>query len=109
MSILPTSLGGSFAGAPLAQQKGSEVERASHDTVAQARQSKSDALATDAAGVAATDGDDTQPHERDADGRRLWEAPADNKPEATADAPPAAPSQSRDPTGTSGSQLDLLG
>ena len=63
------------------------------------------------AGIGRTDGENHDANERDADGRRLWEAP----PEAKADGENADDAANHpapgavDPTGTSGSQLDLSG
>ena len=108
MSVVPTGAAGAFAGAPLAQTKGSEIERAQQDVQARQRLAKSQAHAADAAGVAATDGEDTQAYERDADGRRFWERPLP-PPAATETAEAAPAHQSKDPTGESGNQLDLTG
>jgi hypothetical protein len=108
MSVVPTGAAGAFAGAPLAQTKGSEIERAQQDTQVRQRQAKSAAKAADAAGVAAADGEDTQTQDRDGDGRRFWERPV---PPQGADesTEPATPRQSKDPHGESGGQLDLTG
>ena len=110
MSIGPTFTAAGLAGAPLAQTKGSEIERAQQDSMSHQRRVTSDAKANDAAGIAATDGEDTQPQERDADGRRLWEKPLGKQGKAsTAASNSAEPRQSKDPQGQSGSQLDLTG
>ncbi len=109
MSVGP--LGGvpaGAAGASLAQTSGSEIERSQQESSNQQRRIKMDAKAEAASGIAATDGEENQSEERDADGRRLWEAgpeqdqPPDEEPEVP-------PPQSRDPSGQSGSQLDLSG
>jgi len=105
------SLGGlaaSAAGSPLAQTKGSEVERAQQDLGSQQRQVDSQTKAESAAGIGETDGEDHQTAERDADGRRLWERPPDHKSD-DAEAGPADPPRSKDVTGQTGTQLDLSG
>lgn len=110
MSTGPLSIVGSAAGTPLAQAKGSEVSRAQLETSRQARQADSVKQAEDAAGIGKTD-EDEQTSERDADGRRLWEIGPDGKrrlKQTTSDSA-EPPSQSKDPTGQSGQQLDLSG
>lgn len=112
MSIGP--LGGliaSVAGAPLAQTKGSEVERAQRDMAAHDRQVRGELKAEAAAGIGETDGQDHETGERDADGRRLWEKPAaaNNAEAPPDDATTAAATRAKDPSGQSGSQLDLSG
>ena len=42
----------------------------------------SETKASDASGIGSTDGEEHQTEERDADGRRLWEAPLGKKPAA---------------------------
>ena len=76
MSVIPTGLAGALAGAPLAQTKGSEIERAQQDMQVSQRHAKSQARTADALEVAAADGEDTKAEDRDADGRRFWERPA---------------------------------
>ncbi len=112
MSIGPLAgLAANAAGAPLAQAKGSDVERAQHDAANQQRVVQSDRKADDAAGIGAADGEDHETAERDADGRRLWE---DTRRKKTPDAPgtasaPLDPPPTNDPTGQSGTLLDLSG
>ncbi len=108
MSVGPLGgLAASAAGSPLAQTKGSEVERAQQDAGAQERQIQSEVKAESAAGIGETDGEDHETAERDADGRRPWERmPHRAKDEATAK---AEPPRSKDLTGESGTQLDLSG
>jgi hypothetical protein len=110
MSMGP--LGGvisSAAGAPLSQTAGSEAERVQKESLAQNRQVDANQKAELAAGIGQTE-QDQESSERDADGRRLWEAPAKAaKEEANADASEAAIRQSKDATGQSGTQLDLTG
>jgi hypothetical protein len=73
MSIGPAAgIVGSAAGAPLAQAQGSEkAERVAAS--AARRQLQSEALAEKASGVGTTS-EDQQAADRDADGRRPWEA-----------------------------------
>jgi hypothetical protein len=97
----------SAAGAPLAQTKGADVERAGHEIGAQHRNTLYEQKAQAAAGIGETDGEDHQTGERDADGRRPWEFPA-KKPDSSQD-PFKQPPQSRDSTGESGNLLDLSG
>jgi hypothetical protein len=111
MTMAP--LGGivsSAAGAPLSQTTGSEAERLQKDNLAQTRQLDANGQAERAAGIGQTE-QDQQSSERDADGRRLWEAPA--KPATDADAKVETAEtilrQSKDASGQSGTQLDLTG
>ena len=107
MTMAP--LGGivsSAAGAPLSQATGSEVDRTQKDSAAHTRQVDANQQAERAAGIGQTE-QDQEAFERDADGRRLWEAPPDAK---DADANNATGTrQSKDATGQSGTQLDLTG
>ena len=115
MSIGPLGgLIGSVAGSPLAQTKGSELERAQRDMAAQDRQVRGESKAEAAAGIGETDGQDHETGERDADGRRLWERPAapndaETPPDDASSPAAAAPPRVKDPSGQSGSQLDLSG
>lgn len=107
MSIGP--LGGiaaSAAGTALAQTKSADVERAELDTLNQQRQAQSDFRAEAAAGIGQADGEDHEASERDADGRRLWEAAAAGKRSSE---PPAPRPPVKDVTGEAGNQLDLSG
>ncbi len=108
MSMGPMSgVVGSAAGAPLSQTSGSETERAQKDASAHQRQVDTDKKAADAAGIGQTE-EDQGTSERDADGRRFWEAPDKKNPEQDADQ--SEPSrQAKDPTGNSGNSLDLTG
>jgi len=111
MSIGPLGGIASAAGSPLAQATGSEVERTQQEMGAQQRQVRGDQKADAAAGIGQPDGQDHEPAERDADGRRLWEAPPEKKqPEAAEQEPAAlAAKQSKDASGQSGTLLDLTG
>ena len=100
---------GSAAGAPLSQTAGSEAERAQKDSLAQHRQVDANQRAENAAGIGQTEQDE-ESSERDADGRRLWEAPGKRtKVQQASDDAEAQSRQSKDPTGQSGTQLDLTG
>ena len=96
---------GSAAGAPLSQSAGSETERSQRDSAVQDRNVQATEKAERAAGIGTTE-QDQEASERDADGRRLWEAPPDKQSEG--DAAHAA-RKSKDPTGQSGTRLDLTG
>jgi hypothetical protein len=111
MSVGPFGgIAGSAAGAPLAQTKGSEVERLQQDAGAQQRRVQGQLKAETAAGIGQADGEDHQTDERDADGRRLWERPAQKPGDPPADDSAAAERlQCKDPTGQSGNLLDLSG
>ena len=114
MSLGP--LGGivsSAAGSPLAQTKGSDVERAEQDSTGQARRVQADQQADSAAGIGEADGEDHETAERDADGRRLWEPPPQGEAAEAEDVEtghsPDEGRSSRDSTGQSGNLLDLTG
>jgi hypothetical protein len=96
------------AGVPLAQSKGAEVERTQQETAQHERQVQTDAKAEMAAGIGATEEQSGADADRDADGRRLWEAPSAGKPKQKPDELPPV-RQSRDASGQSGTQLDLSG
>ncbi len=119
MSVLPTSgIVVSAAGVGLAQSSGAEKIRAQQAATAQQRQLESETRAEDTAGIAATDGEDQETNDRDADGRRPWQF---HKPQAgeatdgetpTGDSAPdaqAAPHPRPAHHGESGNQLDLTG
>lgn len=114
MSLGP--LGGvaaSAAGSPVAQTKGSDVERAEHDAANSARRAQADEKAESAAGIGEADGEDHEPAERDADGRRPWEAPpeaqAAEEPDKADEARSDDPTRSKDASGQCGNLLDLSG
>jgi hypothetical protein len=98
----------SAAGTSLAQAK-AEVERTNVEVGAQQRQVFNAQKAESAAGIGETDGQDHETSERDADGRRLWEASPGGKKSAPADKSESLVPQSRDVTGQSGNLLDLSG
>ena len=110
MSVGPLGgLASSVAGSPLAQTKGSEIERAQHDANVQQRHDAGNRKAEAAAGIGETDGEDHQSEERDADGRRLWEEQAHKPSESPDDASQEHRRLSKDTTGQTGTQLDLCG
>jgi hypothetical protein len=110
MSIGSLGFGAIGAGVPLAQTKGSDVDRAEVESSAQQRQVDHELKAEQAAGIGQADGEEHETEDRDADGRRLWERMGKKKP---ADEPAASPIEeaphSRDATGQRGIELDLLG
>ena len=59
--------------------------------------------------IGATDGEEHATNERDADGRRLWEAPLGEKTAAEGDETKPQERRSKDPHGECGNQLDLSG
>jgi hypothetical protein len=100
---------GSAAGAPLSQSAGSETERAQKEAHVLGRQIDAEQLAERAAGIGQTE-QDQESSERDADGRRPWEAPAKRgKGEKPPEPSDSLPRQSKDATGQCGNQLDLTG
>ena len=110
MSIGPLGgLGGAAAGSPLAQTKGSDVERAQDETGAQRRRVQSEQKAENASGIGEADGEDHEAAERDADGRRLWETPPGEAEAGEAEAGADDSPQSKDLSGERGNLLDLSG
>jgi hypothetical protein len=111
MSVGPLGgLAGSVAGTSLAQAKGADIERAQNEANSHERRVQTDRKADNAAGIGATDGEDHEAAERDADGRRIWEdtrrKQGDDSPEARAE---PEPPRTQDATGQSGTLLDLSG
>jgi hypothetical protein len=100
---------GSAAGSQLSQTTGSDNERAQKESVGQERQLNTTQRAEQSAGIGQTERDQ-ETTERDADGRRLWEAPLEPGKD-DADQPDGHPAakQSKDTTGQCGGQLDLTG
>jgi len=111
VSIGSVGIVGSVAGAPLAQAKGADVERNREAAANQQRQIHSETNAESAAGIGKTDGDNHETHDRDADGRMLYDYGLDRKPEDDEATPKdeAEPPHAVDPTGQAGSHLDLSG
>ena len=109
MSIGSLGLAGSLAATPL-PQKAADADKSVRDTADQSRQIQAASLAEAAAGIGQTE-EDSQASERDADGRRPWEQPPAKLQPAAKDAK-AETSQlplSKDPSGETGSELDLVG
>lgn len=107
MSIGPTNpVVAGLAGTPLAQTKGSDVDRNQQAAGSQQTRSFSAQKAESAAGIGETDGQDHEAAERDADGRLPWRSPKHPSPDTPADARSAP---SKDASGESGSLLDLSG
>jgi len=111
MSVGPLGgIAGSVAGTPLAQTKGSEIERAQQDLKNQQRRVQNNLRAENAAGIGEADGEDHETAERDADGRRSWEEspgqPDSRQPGAESD---AARQRAKDAAGKTGNLLDLSG
>ncbi len=108
MSVGPTAgLAGSVAATALAQTKGSEVDRAQQATGNQERRVRNEQRAESAGGIGEADGDDHQTDQRDADGRRPWEAPT--APTSAPSDPSAASRLSKDASRQSGNLIDLTG
>jgi hypothetical protein len=110
MSIASLGIVGGLA-STTAPQRAAETERAERQSGDQSRTTETAERAENAAGIGQTE-EDSQTSERDADGRRLWEKPARPKkpdPSATPAPTDAAFHLSKDPTGSCGNQLDLLG
>lgn len=109
MSIGPVNLPAvTSAGGQLAQRT-ADMDRASHDVASQQGSTASQVAADSAAGIAQTDGDSHEAHDRDADGRRLWELPGQKQTPTPDDASTTPPVQSKDATGERGNELDLSG
>ena len=111
MSVGPLgSIVGSAAGAPLSQTAGSEAERTQKETSAMQRLADSQEKSERAAGIGTTE-QDQEASDRDADGRRLWEAaPKENQqeqPDSQEDDQNVP--KSKDPSGKAGNTLDLMG
>jgi hypothetical protein len=106
MSIGPTTFAASLAATSLNQAR-SDTERVQHDTAAKERQIEGDRKAANAAGVGTTEGDEAA-GDRDADGHRLWEKPPQGSGVAEDEAETDV-ARIKDPTGQSGSLLDLTG
>jgi len=111
MSVGPLGgIGGSAAGSPLSQAKGSDVDRTQQESSDQQRQVQVERKAESAAGIGETNGEDHETAERDADGRRLWEKPVKPKESSSDDdsASPGSP-KNKDTSGQTGNFLDLTG
>jgi hypothetical protein len=110
MSMIPLGgIGASAAGAPLSQTKGSETERALKQGVSAERQQQTNLAAEAASGIGKTEQEE-QASDRDADGRRLWEAPLEQETtDETDDQQSPPPPRTGDLSGEAGNTLDLIG
>jgi hypothetical protein len=97
------------AGAPLAQTRGTDVERAQQEASAAALHAAGQQKAETAAGIGEADGQEHQTAERDADGRLPWNIRPPEAAAAKPGEPPPPPVPAKDPSGTSGNLLDLTG
>jgi hypothetical protein len=97
----------SAAGAPLSQTAGAETERTQKESSARERLVDSQNKSERASGIGETQ-EDREASERDADGRRPWEAPPKKK-DASGEADPETERKAKDPTGMTGNELDLTG
>ena len=101
---------GSVATGQLQQTRGADVDRAAQDATKQARATEAAERAENAAGIGEME-QEQGTSERDADGRRLWEKRSKPAPLTPPNDPAeaSAAARSRDPSGDSGTQLDLTG
>jgi hypothetical protein len=107
MSIGSLGILGSLAATPL-PQKAADTDKVQRDATDQSRAAQGELAAEAAAGIGETE-EDSQAAERDADGRRLWEAPPKKQPAETPAPADPAPQLSKDPSGEAGGELDLVG
>jgi len=109
MSVGSSSLLIAAVAAPLAQSRGTEIDRAQQVAAAHERQLRSEALADSAGGIAAADGEDNQAGDRDADGRLPWQMQpsAEQDEEASAGKPSRARRTTQEPAPQSGLRLDV--
>ena len=110
MSIGSLGIVGGMASTPLTQRT-AETDRAERESADQARETKAQLRAEQAAGIGQA-AEDSEAQERDADGRRPWEQPAEPQEILVKDAPAepeTKPSRPNDPSGVRGSELDLIG
>jgi hypothetical protein len=105
---ITTGAFGSAAGAPLAQTAGTETERSQKDSSVRERRADTQAKSERAAGIGTTE-QDQGADERDADGRRMWEETGKKKDSETEAESSEPERRAKDPTGQSGSALDLTG
>ena len=109
MSVGPLFyLPASVAGVPLAQSKGTDIDRAEQEAGAVELAAEGEKKAEAAAGIGEADGENHQTADRDADGRQILVKPGRRQAAAPVAADPP-PQQSKDPSRQSGNQLDLNG
>lgn len=110
MSIGSLGIIGGLASTPLSQPKGAETDRAQQAAAARESEADSAQKAEMAAEAGATQGADTAPQERDADGRRPWEInQAAKKKEETQQDDSSDIESLPDPNRPLGNTLDLSG
>lgn len=107
MNLGSVGIAGSVAGSPLAQTRGTEADRAAHESTNHTRQTNADKQAASAAGIGTTEQDE-QTSDRDADGRRPWEIPPTTDDRSGSRQGPSTP-QAKDPSGDRGTRLDVSG
>jgi hypothetical protein len=107
MSIGSLGIVGSLAAAPQTQ-RAAEADKSPQTATEQSRTADAGERAELAAGIGQTT-EDSGTADRDADGRRLWERPAAKKQPPIAPPLPPATVLGKDPTGSCGGELDLLG
>jgi len=106
MSVGPLNpVNATAAGTPLSQASGPDVARAQQEAANSQRAAQSQIQAESAAGIPQTDGQDLDPGERDADGRRPWRLRR-HRPGTSID---ATTSVGTSPVGNEGGLLDLSG
>jgi hypothetical protein len=113
MSVGPLGgIVGSAAGAPLSQTVGAEAERTQKESSVRQRLADSQEKSEQAAGIGTTE-QDQEASDRDADGRRMWEATR-KKTNQEQEQPNFSEDdlnlpKSKDPSGDAGNTLDLMG
>src|SRR5262245_40195720 len=107
MSIGSLGIIGGLAGTPL-PQRAADSDKVQREAADQVRAAQAAERAEDAAGIGQTE-EDSQASERDADGHRLWEEPPRPVEEPAASPDAKQDVRGKDPTGTCGGQLDLVG
>lgn len=110
MNVSSLGIAAAAAATPLAQTRGSEIDRVRQETVVHERAVESTAEAESAEGIGTTK-EEQAADDRDADGRRPWEIVVDENAEDDANpvTEPPVSQGAKDPSGQAGSQLDLSG
>jgi hypothetical protein len=110
MNISQVSIIATAAATQVAQTRSSDVERVQQETAVHERAVESTAEAEAAEGIGTTN-EEQAASDRDADGRRPWEIGPQENPDDSANLSGDSTSSQRakDPTGQTGSQLDLSG